>query len=301
MGWYYDFRPYVSVAERQRNAQRELAKLAKRGLVARPVAIEGRTISRSFWGKSWCDNLESYMDFANRLPRGRTYVRNGSVVHLEVKPGAIEAMVSGSELYKVKIDIVPATQPKWQSLCQSCAGAIGSMVELLQGRFSNEVMRIITEKSTGLFPSPKEIKMDCSCPDSAGMCKHIAAVLYGVGARLDHSPELLFVLRSVNHEELITQAASATDLSAKVTAGAAELAESDISAVFGIELDSQPAAPAPSSGKVSPPTAPPPAPKAKVKRAKGAKLQGTPQTVAGKKKAIQKARRRIKLDSEQPF
>jgi uncharacterized Zn finger protein len=246
MSWnYYGFRPYVSVAERRAKAAREMAKLAKKGKTIRPVQLEGRTIARTFWGKAWCDNLESYMDYANRLPRGRTYVRNGSVVHLDIRSGEIEATVSGSELYKVNISIAPAAKARWKRLCQECSGAIGSLVELLRGRFSDHVMGIITRKETGLFPAPAEIKLKCSCPDWATMCKHVAAVLYGVGARLDQSPELLFALRSVNHEELITQAATATDLAEKTTSAGPELAESEIGAVFGIELDTQSATPAP--------------------------------------------------------
>ena len=254
MSWnHYGFRPYVSVAERRRKASREMAKLAKKGKAIRPVQIEGRTIARSFWGKAWCDNLESYMDYANRLPRGRTYVRNGSVVHLDIRSGEIEATVSGSELYQVRISITPAAKAKWKSLCRDCSGAIGSLIELLRGRFSDHVMGIITRKETGLFPAPAEIKLNCSCPDWATMCKHVAAVLYGVGARLDENPELLFTLRSVNHEELITQAATASDLAGKTASAGPELAESEIGAVFGIELDPQAAAPAPA------PTAPAPA------------------------------------------
>ncbi|MCL5097501.1 MAG: SWIM zinc finger family protein [Candidatus Omnitrophica bacterium] len=240
MSWYnFGFRPYVSVAERRRRAQREMDKLAKKGKVIRPVTLEGRTIASTFWGKAWCDNLESYMDYANRLPRGRTYVRNGSVVHLDLRPGEIEAIVSGSELYKVKINQGPVANSKWKALCRECAGGIGSLVELLQGQLSDRVMDIITRKETGLFPSPKEIKLDCSCPDWATMCKHVAAVLYGVGARLDESPELLFVLRSVNYEELITHAAAATDLAAKTAGDGSELSESEMATVFGIELDTE--------------------------------------------------------------
>jgi uncharacterized Zn finger protein len=253
--YYYGFAPYVSIAQRQRNAQRELAKLAKKGMTVRPIErIVGRTIAHSFWGQAWCENLESYMDYANRLPRGRTYVRNGSVVHLEVQPGSIQAMVCGSELYKVAIQIVPAAKAKWQALCRSCAGGIGSLVELLQGRLSDHVMNIITGKGTGLFPSPAEIKMKCSCPDSASLCKHLAAVLYGVGARLDQSPDLLFLLRSVNHEELIQHATAATDLTAKAAATGLELSESDIGSVFGIELDDQAVAviPAPAPKTIAP-------------------------------------------------
>ena len=143
MSWnYYGFRPYVSVGERRRKAAREMAKLAKKGKAIRPVQIAGRTIAHTFWGKAWCDNLESYMDYANRLPRGRTYVRNGSVVHLDIRSGEIEAMVSGSELYRVRISIAPAARAKWKRLCHECSGAIGSLVELLRGRFSDHVMGI---------------------------------------------------------------------------------------------------------------------------------------------------------------
>ena len=249
MSWYsYGFKPYVSVAERRHKAQREMAKLAKKGKVIRPVQIEGRTIARTFWGKAWCENLESYMDYENRLPRGRTYVRNGSVVHLDIRPGEIEATVSGSALYQVKISIAAAAKARWKKLCHECAGGIGSLVELLQGRFSDQVMGILTRKETGLFPAPAEIKLKCSCPDWATMCKHVAAVLYGVGARLDHSPELLFTLRSVNHEELISQAATATDLAGRTAAAGPELAESEIGAVFGIELDTRTAASTPAPG-----------------------------------------------------
>ncbi len=278
MSWnYYGFRPYVSVAERRRKAERQMAKLAKQGKVIQPVQLEGRTIARTFWGKAWCDNLESYMDYANRLPRGRTYVRNGSVVHLDIRPGEIEATVSGSSLYQVRISIAPAAKAKWKKLCHECSGAIGSLVELLRGRFSDHVMGIITRKETGLFPAPAEIELKCSCPDWATMCKHVAAVLYGVGARLDQSPELLFKLRSVNHEELITQAATATDLAGKTTAAGPELAESEIGDVFGIELDTQPTTPA-SAATVSTP----------------AKPQGKARKPAARKRRV-KAKRRTRL------
>ena len=291
MSWHsYGFRPYVPVAERRRKAQSQMAKLAKQGKVIKPVTLQGRAIAHTFWGKAWCDNLESYMDFANRLPRGRTYVRNGSVVHLDIHPGQIEATVSGSELYQIKISITAAAQAKWKRLCAECAGGIGSLVELLQGRFSENVMAILTRKETGLFPAPGEIKLNCSCPDWATMCKHVAAVLYGVGARLDESPELLFTLRSVKHEELITQAATASALTEKTTAAGPELAESEIGAVFGIELDSgtspaPQAKPAKQARKAPPKPRAKPAPKprgksvakgkAKPKRAKPQKRAGT--------------------------
>jgi hypothetical protein len=92
MAFYdYEWRPYVPVAERRRKAMREMEKRKKKGHAVSPVTVEGRTIARTFWGKAWCENLEGYSDYANRLPRGRTYVRNGSVVDLQIKPGEIHA------------------------------------------------------------------------------------------------------------------------------------------------------------------------------------------------------------------
>src|SRR5208283_1602530 len=203
MGWYYDYKPYVSVAERRQKAQREMEKRRKQGHAVSPVAIAGRTIARTFWGKAWCENLESYSDYENRLPRVRTYVRNGSVVHLEIQPGKISALVAGSELYSVEITITPLTRAHWESIKHECSGQIGSLVELLQGRLSKSVMEVVTRHDKGLFPKPTEIRMSCSCPYWAGMCKHVAAVMYGVGSRLDEKPDLLFLLRKVDHLELI--------------------------------------------------------------------------------------------------
>jgi uncharacterized Zn finger protein len=200
---YYGWRPYVSAAERRRQALGEMSKLRKKGHPVSPVIVEGRTIVKTFWGKAWCENLERYSDFANRLPRGRTYVRNGSVIDLQIAPGEIKALVSGSEIYEVAVKVAPVTKARWQSICKDCAGAIESLIELLQGRFSKGVMERVCRQKTGLFPTPGEIKLSCSCPDWADMCKHVAAVLYGIGARIDQRPDLLFRLHEVDEKELI--------------------------------------------------------------------------------------------------
>ena len=196
---------YVPVAERRRKAELAMAKLRKKGDTVSPVKIEGRVIASTFWGKAWCDNLESYRDYANRLERGRTYVRNGSVVDLQIAPREVTATVSGSELYKVKVSIGEVPRKQWKSICADCAGGINSLVELLQGRFSKGVMERICRQGAGLFPKPAEIRFSCSCPDYASMCKHVAAVLYGVGARLDAQPELLFRLRAVDENDLLAR------------------------------------------------------------------------------------------------
>ena len=245
---YYDnygWRPYVSVAERRRKALREMEKLKKKGHPVSPVVLEGRAIAKTFWGKAWCDNLERYSDFANRLPRGRTYVRNGSVVDLQIEAGEVKAYVSGSEIYQVAVKVTPVSKNRWHSICADCAGAIDSLVELLQGRFSKGVMERLCQQGNGLFPSPTEIKLSCSCPDWASMCKHVAAVLYGIGARLDQQPELLFKLHRVDEKELIAKAGKGLPLGGKALAPEKALGSEDLSAIFGLEMAQTADAPTP--------------------------------------------------------
>lgn len=251
MAFYYDdWGPYVSVAARRHQAARALAKLTKKGQTVSPVVIDGRKIARTFWGKAWCDNLERYSDYANRLPRGRTYVRNGSVVDLQIAPGAVTARVSGSDLYAIDVKVTAVPKARWGAVCQDCTGEIDSLVELLQGRFSERVMTRICEEKAGLFPSPREITFTCSCPDWASMCKHVAAVLYGIGARLDEKPELLFTLRKVNHEDLIAKAGTSLPRTRKGAAVGKVLDTGDLSEIFGIEMAAHvTASPAPARTK----------------------------------------------------
>jgi uncharacterized Zn finger protein len=233
---YWGWRPYVSAAQRRGQALREMAKLKKKGHPVSPVIVDGRVIAKTFWGKAWCENLERYSDYANRLPRGRTYVRNGSVIDLQISPGQIKALVSGSEIYSVAVKVAPVTKARWQSICKDCAGAIDSLIELLQGRFSKGVMERVCRQKTGLFPSPDEIKLSCSCPDWAGMCKHVAAVLYGIGARIDQQPELLFRLHEVDEKELIAGAGKALPSARQAPAAAKVLGGEDLSVLFGLDI-----------------------------------------------------------------
>ncbi|HLK22437.1 MAG TPA: SWIM zinc finger family protein [Bryobacteraceae bacterium] len=233
----WGFRPYVSVAERQHNAAREMEKRKRDGHTISPVIIEvrGGGIAKTFWGQSWCRNLERYSDYANRLPRGRTYVRNGSVVDLQIERGVIHAYVSGSSVYKVELNITPVAKAHWKSICKDCSGAVDSLVELLQGRLSKAVMDRICRPHVGLFPAPAEIKLSCSCPDSARMCKHVAAVLYGIGARLDQQPELLFRLRGVDESELIHGATADLPLAKQAPPSSKILKSTDLD-IFGLDL-----------------------------------------------------------------
>ena len=235
MSWY-QWRDYVPVAERRRQAERKVAALKKRGKTVSPVKIEGRDIAKSFWGRSWCLNLERYSDYDTRLPRGRSYVRNGSVVDLQIAKGKLTAMVAGSELYKISITIAPIAASRWKAICRDCAGTVDSLVELLQGRLAQGVMDRVCREGDGLFPSPAEIRLSCSCLDWAGMCKHVAAVLYGVGARLDERPELLFLLRGADQNELLAVSEPGGTLTHKAPEAEKMLDEGEVAALFGIEI-----------------------------------------------------------------
>jgi uncharacterized Zn finger protein len=247
MPWYrgdFEFTEYVSVADRRaraRQASERIARHQKRVLA--PVGpLEGRALTRTFWGKAWCKNLESYSDYVNRLGRGRSYARHGAVIDLQIASGKVTALVMGSSMYESTITIRPLDGARWSALAGACTGKIDSLVDLLKGTLSKEVLDIIARPDSGLFPVPAHINFRCSCPDWADMCKHIAAVLYGVGVRLDDEPELLFTLRGVDHGDLISGAA---DRSAALVLGGARgrkvIESADLSSLFGIEIERAPA------------------------------------------------------------
>ena len=274
MAWQ-QWAPYVPVAERRRRAMRKMESLRKKGVDIQPVQIEGHKIAKTFWGEAWCNHLESFSDYENRLPRGRTYVRNGSVCHLAIAKGKIEAKVSGSEIYSLRIRIKTLPGRKWNAVKRKCSGQIGSLIELLQGSLSDNVMEVVTDRKDGLFPLPGEISFDCNCPDWAVMCKHVAAVLYGVGARLDEKPELLFKLRGVDHEELIDADAEAA-VSAATTKGTSKRLDTDaLSDVFGIDIAAS--------------NADSPLPEAPTKKVKKKATKGTTKKAVKKKPTEKKA------------
>jgi len=233
-GYYGGWPAYVPVAERRKKALLEIARLKKGGQTVAPVVVEGRKIAASFWGKAWCDNLESYRDYANRVERGRSYVRNGAVIDLRIGPREVRAKVIGSEIYSILITIKPLLAAAWTSICADCAGRVDSLVELLQGRLSKAVMDRVCRQADGLFPKPADIKFSCSCPDSASMCKHVAAALYGAGARLDAEPVLLFRLRAVDAGEIFANLDAA--LPASRDGAGTRLDASDLSDIFGIDM-----------------------------------------------------------------
>ena len=251
--------------------------------------VRGQRIATTFWGQAWCRNLTRYSDYENRMPRGRSYVRHGSVVHLEVKPGEVHALVSGSDLYRVTIRIEPLARKQWDAILGQCAGEIEDLVFLLRGEPPERVMEIVTRPGDGLFPTPKEIELDCSCPDWADMCKHAAAVLYGVGVRLDHDPEQLFLLRSVDPNDLVSAVPEAAESDEDDA-----LVGEDLSALFGIRLEEDDSGIATSGARSSGAGVRRKAARKKVTRKKAARKKAVrKKSGAARKKATRAAGRKV--------
>ncbi len=256
MAWYrgdWDaYPPYLSVGEKRARGTLALAKLLRKSQRTAEPAIARRTrqLAETFWGKAWCDNLDGYADFANRLPRGRTYLRNGSVLDLAITRGRVEAYVAGTELYRVTLGIAPLARSRWRRVITRCTGRIGSLVGLLRGELPSEVLGVLTHARDGLFPEPREMTIDCSCPDQAKVCKHVAAALYGVGIRLDARPELFFVLRQVDQAELLSGATAGAVARGRPTAGK-RIADDRLATVFGIDVEETVSAPSRRAGRQS--------------------------------------------------
>lgn len=286
---YFQWAPYVPVAQRRAKAAafaERLAKQEKRRL--EPVKIAGRKIATTFWGQGWCDNLERYSDFENRLPRGRTYARNGSVIDLNIQRGEIKAIVSGSEVYRVSVSIKTLPAAEWKRICADCSESVESVIDLLRGRFDKAVMERLMRIDGGLFPQPSQIEMKCSCPDWSVLCKHVAAALYGVGARLDSAPEMLFALRGVDHVELASHAIAAGNVERALAADRDDsLAGTDLGDIFGIDLESS-ESPKPKGRVKAPPATNVKAAIAKPAKVKAAKLKAADATPAKVRAAIAK-------------
>ena len=242
MGYWGYYPRYVSVAEKRAKAEKKIKQIRKKNPGIRPVIIEGRAIATTWWGKSWNVNLERYADYENRIGRGRSYVRHGTVLDLRIEQGQVTSLVQGtaSNPYKVTVKIKELSPKVWKGITVACEGKLDSLQELLAGKFPKALHEIFTAQGRGLFPSPKEISFSCSCPDWAYMCKHVAATLYGIGARLDEEPGLFFKLRKVEMNDLISRAVE--DKTRKLLKVARRkssrvMDDSSLSDVFGIDLE----------------------------------------------------------------
>jgi uncharacterized Zn finger protein len=244
----YGFPKYVSVAEKKAKAEKKIKQLKKKNPDISPVCVTGKKLAESWWGISWNKNLESYADYSNRIGRGRSYVRHSAVLDLKITPGKIISLVQGSfsKPYTIEIKIKKIKKPAWQNIIQKCQGKIDSLSAVLDGQLPKSMAGILTDKTAGIFPSPDEIEFDCSCPDWATMCKHIAATLYGVGVRLDQNPGLFFTLRGINMDDLVTQAIQKEvdqliqKSKSKPEKSKRIILEADLSSTFGIDFDDAP-------------------------------------------------------------
>jgi len=239
MSWYQ----YEDDGARKRQLMAQIEKRRKFGEAFEVVAAPqgSQKLVTTFWGKAWCKHLEAYSDYAYRLPRGRSYLRQGHVYNLAIGPGRVDANVSGSSLYEVRITIQPLAESDWKRIQAECAGRVGSLLDLLGGHLGQGVMEVICDRDNGIFPAPKEIRMSCSCPDWADMCKHVAAVMYGVGVKFDSDGALFFRLRQVDPADLM--AAGAEELISGGDGAGDRLSGEDLSALFGIELSVEESAP----------------------------------------------------------
>ncbi len=224
--------------EQKAKIERDLNRRRQRGEALEPLAApSGKTkLSQTFWGQAWGRHLATYEEYAMRLPRGRSYLRQGHVYGLKIEPGLASAVVTGAEVYETRIHITPLSATRWASIVEACSGKVGSMMDLLAGKLGEDLLRVFADPEEGLFPSPREIRFDCTCPDYADMCKHAAAVLYGVGLRLDAEPQLLFTLRKVHQEDLLADAQRDALNQLHSEANATTLEGTDLSALFGIDL-----------------------------------------------------------------
>ncbi|MCF8055653.1 MAG: hypothetical protein K9K37_03325 [Desulfocapsa sp.] len=241
----WDYPKYVTVAEKKAKAAKKLLQLKKKMPGITPVVIDGNTLARTWWGKSWNKNLERYADYSNRIGRGKSYVRHGAVLDLKIKGGQVTALVQGTRAkpYEVVIRISPMNKANWDQIRKQCQAELRSLPDLLAGKFPKALGEIFLAEGKGLFPTPQEISFDCSCPDWATMCKHVAATLYGIGARLDEDPLLFFTLRQADTEELVARAVQEKtgDLLARADRKSSRvIGEADLSSLFGIDMDSKP-------------------------------------------------------------
>ena len=235
----FGYKNYVTQEELQYKAEKSLKKLKKKNPDIQPVIIEGREIAKTWWGKKWNENLESYADYSNRISRGKSYVKKNLVLDLTITKGTVIALVQGSRAapYEVIIKIDSLKEKNWEKVREECNNSIESMEELVEGKFPKELERLFTEKKFGLFPSPEEIHFGCSCPDWANMCKHVAAVLYAIGARLDHDPMLFFGLRDIDSKGLVKRSMETRLENMLKNAGkksSREIGDEDVFDIFGV-------------------------------------------------------------------
>ena len=180
---------------------------------SRPRRVEGGIktksergeIGETWWSKRWIKVLESF-SMGTRLTRGRSYARQGQVISIDVEPGLVKAKVQGSQPrpYNVKIRLEPLSDQDWDKVTDAMASQAIFAAKLLAGEMPNTIEEAFASVHVSLFPTAlRELNTDCSCPDWANPCKHIAAVYYLLAERFDEDPFLIFKLRGRTKEQII--------------------------------------------------------------------------------------------------
>ena len=163
-------------------------------------------IGSTWWSKRWISTLESF-SMGTRLTRGRSYARKGQVVSIDVEPGIVKAKVQGSmpKPYNVKIRLKPLSDADWEKVTDAMAAQALFAAKLLAGEMPTNIEEAFHSVRLSLFPTAlKDLETDCSCPDYANPCKHIAAVYYLLAERFDEDPFLIFKLRGRSKEQIIS-------------------------------------------------------------------------------------------------
>ena len=222
----------------QESALLEIERRRERGEVYTKLDTKtGTKLASNFWAQSWQRHLATFEHYAGRLSRGRTCLRKGLVYNYELKAGEVRAEVAGAALFEVVVRVRQMEPSQWAALVSCCAGRIGSTLDLLAGRLSDEVLATLTAPDGGLFPEARDVQIVCSCTDHADVCEHGAAVLYAIGLGFDHDPASFFRLRGVEIGDLIHGAGSTLGSGGS---GANVIPDSGLQSVFGIEIEFPP-------------------------------------------------------------
>lgn len=162
-------------------------------------------IGKSWWAQRWTQALGRIMD-SGRLSRGRSYARRGQVMDIKEKGHEITARVQGSRPtpYKVSIRVTPLQDAEWERVLDVLAGQAIFTAQLLAGEMPADIEDAFTAARVSLFPtSARELETNCSCPDWANPCKHVAAVYFLLGEAFDDDPFMLFRLRGRTQEQIL--------------------------------------------------------------------------------------------------
>lgn len=229
--------PEEAEEKRERLAREIVRRRAEGEALTALTAPKSGHLCRQFWGRAWCRHLQEMTAYEGRLAPGRTCLRQGRVFDLILQPGEVRAVVADQRLHTTRLHIRPLEAETWSRLQQAAAAAAPSLLDLLSGRLGEDLLRLLCDAGTGLFPRADEIRFDCDCTDDADPCQHAAAVFYGIGLELDTRPEALFLLRGAEPRILLAEAAR--DARASLAAPASELATEDLGHLFGIDLEDE--------------------------------------------------------------